>query len=346
MKGRKRAKYIVRVLIVFLAAVLCGVIAVLADADLYIRLFQTAGMVSGQPNKWEEAPAESSLEDHIILRSGIRYGNTYPNSFLDVYTSENDTGDRPVYIFIHGGGYAWGDKYDGDPLGTGENGAAGMTENLVKIAENGYNVVSVNYALVPEYRYPVPLIQINEAVDFLRENAETYGLDMSRIVLSGASAGGQLAGQYAAIVTDEEYAEEMGIDPAVGKDDLAGIVFRCALLEPENFDEVDTLYFKLMFRQLKKGYFGDSEDILTQADVIGHVTEDFPPVYITDGNHGTFDAQAQRLHQRLDELHVYNVLNYYPPEEARLEHGYDSDLNNEYARDNLEQELQFLADIK
>lgn len=100
-----------------------------------------------------------------------------------------------------------------------------------------------------------------------------------------------------------------------------------------------------MFHELKVSYFGTDAEILAQADVISHITENFPPVYITDGNHGTFDAQAKKLHQRLNELQVLNVFNYYSLEEVQLEHGYDSNFSSPYARDNLNQELQFLHNL-
>lgn len=47
-----------------------------------------------------------------------------------------------------------------------------------KLVENGYNLVNVNYALVPDYKFPVPVIQMNQAINFLVENSEKYNLNM------------------------------------------------------------------------------------------------------------------------------------------------------------------------
>ncbi len=62
----------------------------------------------------------------------------------------------PVIFWMHGGGYIAGDKQYKNPL-------------LAKIAEQGYIVVNVNYALAPQYKYPTPLIQMNQATQFIKK---------------------------------------------------------------------------------------------------------------------------------------------------------------------------------
>lgn len=340
---------ILTVLLVLLPAGAGAVLLFLMNADLYIRFSQKTGMVKGEVNSWQDKSrgigAGKDPGDGLDLAGGIAYADTYPNSFLDIYRTEDSEGPKPVYFFIHGGGYAWGDKAEGDPLGASDGSSGGMTDVFRRLAKEGYAVVSINYALVPEYRYPTPLVQINEAVGFLKAHEDEYGLDMSRVVLSGGSAGGQLAGQYALLATDAEYAESCGIAPALEGNAVKGVVFRCALLEPEHFDDVNTLLFKIMFRNLKIGYYQNGAEALAEADITAHVSESFPPAFITDGNHGTFDKQAVRLHEKLDTLGVYNVLNMYPIREAQLEHGYDVVLSNKYAADNLEKEIGFLETV-
>ena len=49
----------------------------------------------------------------------VRYGNTYPNSTMDIYLCEENAPDHPVLFYVHGGGYTWGDKRSGDPNGEG-----------------------------------------------------------------------------------------------------------------------------------------------------------------------------------------------------------------------------------
>ena len=342
-------KSILSVLLVLLLAAAGIVLVILLNADLYITFSQRSGMVKGEVNSMQDKSGGTGAWENagggIELAGGIAYADTYPNSFLDIYRTDDTEDPKPVYFFIHGGGYAWGDKAEGDPLGASGGSSGGMTDVFRRLAEEGFSVVSINYALVPEYRYPTPVLQINEAAGFLAAHASEYGLDMSRVVLSGGSAGGQLAGQYALIATDPAYAEDFGIDPALNGSAVKGVVFRCALLEPASFDDVNTLMFRIMFRNLKIGYYQNNSAFLEEADIVAHVSESFPPAYITDGNHGTFDRQAVHLHEKLDALGVSNTLNLYPIGEAQLEHGYDAVLSDEHAADNLEKEIRFLKKV-
>ncbi len=76
----------------------------------------------------------------------------------------------PVIFWMHGGGYIAGDKQYKNPL-------------LAKIAEQGYIVVNVNYALAPQYKYPTPLIQMNQATQFIKENKMNLPIDFNQVII-------------------------------------------------------------------------------------------------------------------------------------------------------------------
>lgn len=316
--------------------------------DVYIRLMQANGFVEGDANCFEaeNEDEDRTLENGIRFTGNISYESRYPNGFLDLYrTSSGDSGEAPLFFYIHGGGYVGGDKAEGDPAAASSD-IEDTTRYLQQICMSGYNVVSINYALAPDYNYPVPVLQIDEAVRFLVENQDTYGIDMSHVVFSGGSAGGQLAGQYVNIQTNEEYAEQMGMEQTLGTEGVLGIVLNSALLEPVNFARTDSFTNNFMFFEMRQQYFSGDSGIMEEADVIKNLSADFPPAYITDGNYGTFDRQAARLDQRLDELGVYHIFNYYDRSTAELPHGYDSYLDNEYAQENLDKTLDFLQKLK
>ena len=320
---------------------LISLLVCLTNADVAIRVYQKTGMTDGNPNKTSEDSGITTIAEDVVCHYGILYDDTYPNGFLDIY--RDTTGiQHPVYVFVHGGGYAWGDKRTGDPLGEGAKELDGQTELFVELVRHGYTVVSVNYALVPDYRYPVPFLQLNNAFRFLSEHQDDWQLDMDAVILSGSSAGGHLAGQYAAAVSNDSYARQLDIVPNLSTASLRALVLRCALLEPENFDKVDTLLFKMMFHALKEGYFGHDQRILTEVNVTEHISSDFPPTYLTDGNHGTFDNQAKHAAAILSAKGVLNEFFYTPIETAQLEHGYDMDLANPFAEENLRRELVFI----
>lgn len=106
---------------------------------------------------------------------------------LDLYEpSGDDNKKRPVFIFIHGGGYTGGDKYDAADFSTG-------------LAERGYAVLSINYRLKKDpftnftHTLNDAYEDISDVIKWINDNAELYGMDASRIVIGGDSAGGHLA---------------------------------------------------------------------------------------------------------------------------------------------------------
>ena len=77
---------------------------------------------------------------------------------------------------MHGGGYIAGDKQYKNPL-------------LSKIAEQGYIVVNINYALAPDSKYPTQLKQIDRAVRFIKHNQHELPINFDQVVFGGDSAG-------------------------------------------------------------------------------------------------------------------------------------------------------------
>lgn len=98
---------------------------------------------------------------------------------LDMYRPDDDK-TYPALLMIHGGGWNSGDRTMEVPL-------------AMQVAKKGYVTVPVEYRLIPEALYPAGLHDIKAAVRWLRANANAYGIDSSRIAVSGTSAGGQLA---------------------------------------------------------------------------------------------------------------------------------------------------------
>jgi acetyl esterase len=87
----------------------------------------------------------------------------------------------PVLVYLHGGGWVCGSVQTHDePCRT--------LANL-----SGCAVLSVDYRLAPEYKFPAQLDDSIAALRWVRSRAGELGLDGSRIALGGDSAGGNLA---------------------------------------------------------------------------------------------------------------------------------------------------------
>lgn len=84
-------------------------------------------------------------------------------------------------VYLHGGGWTTGSP----------DGFAAVARNLARFS--GALVVSVDYRLAPEHRWPAQLDDALATVRWVREQAASLRVDASRIALAGDSAGAHLA---------------------------------------------------------------------------------------------------------------------------------------------------------
>lgn len=167
-------------------------------------------------------PGETVLDEGIVYKNDFCYGEKYPNSFFDIwYPSEAQVWKEGTVVYFHGGGFLFGSKAEGDPLAVGEDSSVGM---LKELAVNGWRIVSADYALAPEYRFPEQIRQTDEFLRFLVTHGRKYSLDTDRLILMGSSAGANLVELYGALLTNPSYASVLGIVPSIGKDKIAAIV--------------------------------------------------------------------------------------------------------------------------
>jgi acetyl esterase/lipase len=95
-------------------------------------------------------------------------------------------------LYIHGGGYVFGDPATYHPI-------------CSRIAaELGILVVSVNYRKALDHPFPAPLDDCFRALSWIHEQAESLGVDPSRIAVAGDSAGGALAAALAQMAYDRD----------------------------------------------------------------------------------------------------------------------------------------------
>jgi acetyl esterase/lipase len=129
----------------------------------------------------------------------IPYAHLSPAQKLDLYLPEAGEGPFPVFLHVHGGAFAIGDKRDSHIL------------SYLPGLERGYAVASTNYRLSGEAVFPAGLQDVKAAIRWLRAHSGEYCLDASRIAVGGGSAGGN----YAAMVCVTS-GVEMFDDPALG----------------------------------------------------------------------------------------------------------------------------------
>ena len=112
----------------------------------------------------------------------------------------------PLILFVHGGGWKRGDKRS----------ATGM-QKVEHLTHEGFAFASINYRLVPAATVEQQAADVSAAVAWLRDHAARLGIDASRIVLMGHSAGAHLV---ALVGTDPQYLAAAGLSLS----DLRGVI--------------------------------------------------------------------------------------------------------------------------
>lgn len=154
----------------------------------------------------------------ITTDSDILYNPECPEKCTADMVYKGDKSElRPLFINIHGGGFVSGDKH--------------LRRHFSQeMAERGYMVYNLNYRLAGPVKYPIPLHDCQDAINFLPKLKEEYNFDPNRIILSGDSAGAFFATQLYAAYFDEAYRERLGLKPF--EVDFATLVSFCGPYDP------------------------------------------------------------------------------------------------------------------
>lgn len=172
-----------------ITAIVSAALLVLLLAGCDLRIIAPGG----------DAPARFRDEvfSNVTVTSNIPYGSAVNSTgatqqlVLDMYQPTGDTwSSRPAIVWVHGGSFMTGSKTSPE-----------LVDQANVFAKKGYVNVSISYRLTPggcSASAPTGACataimnakhDAQAAVRFLRANAATYGIDTTRIAISGTSAG-------------------------------------------------------------------------------------------------------------------------------------------------------------
>ncbi len=135
----------------------------------------------------DQSPFPKKIEEvkEVKDMSFVHHNITIP---LRLYVPEGS--GNGLILFFHGGGFVFGniESYDGI---------------CRKIAnDSGNKVISVEYRLAPENKFPSPVEDGFETYSWVRANAERLKIDDSKIILAGDSAGGNISAALSLMIRD------------------------------------------------------------------------------------------------------------------------------------------------
>ncbi|MBC2879345.1 MULTISPECIES: alpha/beta hydrolase [Streptomyces] len=212
---------------------------------------------------------------------------------VDLWLPEDAGEPLPLIVFVHGGGWRTGQRDD-----LGPRFRSWRPGPFARLARAGFAVACPDYRLSGEAAYPAQRDDLADALTWLHTRAGELGLDTSRTVLWGESAGGHLAA-----LTALTHSARTGTATVTGcvtwyaPTDLTALA---ADLPPGAYDAEDPgSYEALMLGGPPAGI----PEIAHAASPVTHVTAQAPPFLIL---HGTADAvvparQAVRLARALHD---------------------------------------------
>ena len=219
-----------------------------------------------------------TIPEGLVRRIDLRYGEAESN-LLDVYYPEGTAGPLPTIISIHGGGWFYGDKER-------------YSHYCLRLAKRGFTVVNFTYRLAPEHKYPAALEDCCCVLEWVRENAREYCIDLNNLFMVGDSAGGQLAFQLLTMLTNEKYAAMFPFGPPKGLR-----INACAMNCGCYFMPVSRFLPPKRVGVLFESYF--PEDYLPcvpQLQAHKYVTKAFPPAFVMTSRNDYLRAMAPPLH--------------------------------------------------
>lgn len=280
-------------------------------------------------------PIEGLKNNGQYIITEINYSKEYPNSYLDItYPDDNLEKKRPTLFYFHGGGFFGGSKTLGDPLAESD-----VTALLDDLCSEGFNIVNVDYALVPDYHFPTPLIQANLAFEYITIHAEEYHLDMNNIVIMGSSAGAIITSQMGSVITKKEYADLLEIKSALKKEQVKALVIDDAPLVYDKF----SLGAKVLVGNYIKGSIYISKEELKKYNNILSIDSNYIPSVLLGSE---YYVDMRDMDTKLKEMNVeHELVDPLAERGKEMQHCFvANERNDEISKDAYDRMIKFIKE--
>ena len=269
------------------------------DAAAVFKAFQEAG----RPPYESVSPAEARelyLKGRLVtnpeppeLKSVQPLSIPSPTGLIParVYTPmklRQPDGLTSCLVFFHGGGWVIGDLDSHDVV-------------CRKLADEGQSIViSVDYRRAPEHKFPAAVDDAIAAVKWIAGHAKQLGIDASRLIVGGDSAGGNLAAVVAISARD-------GNGPAIAGQVLIYPATDFAMTHPSHGEpETSLLLTHSVIRWFRDQYLSGPADIddWRASPARASTLAGLPPAYVLTAGADPLRDEGDEYARRLKEAGV------------------------------------------
>jgi acetyl esterase len=251
------------------------------------REFYLAGRVVTNP----EPPELKSVAPLSIPSSA----GSIPARVYTPLRLRSANGLAPCLVFFHGGGWVIGNLDSHDVA-------------CRKLADEGeLIVISVDYRLAPEHKFPAAVDDAIDATKWIAGNAKTLGIDASRLMVGGDSAGGNLAAVVSLSARD-------GNGPAIAGQVLIYPATDFAMTHASHREpETSILLTHTVIRWFRDHYLGSNDGSHWRASPARAATlAGLPAAYVLTAGADPLRDEGEEYARRLREAGVPVTYRHFP----------------------------------
>ena len=264
---------------------------------LFVPFLGYGQVQNAAPDPWVDyASGEYDIFPNIIYSTA---SNT--DLKLDLYQPKDRSKPHPVLMLFHGGGWVAGQKERN-------------TFQLLPYLSMGWAVINVEYRMARNASAPAAVEDCRCALRWVASRAKEFNFDISKIVLTGGSAGGHLALITGMLPpnsifdrqcpTSENIRWNSGIEPPLN---VAAIVNWYGITDIEDLlDGLNAKHYAIEWF----GNMSNRKELAQQLSPISYVRSGLPPIITIHGDEDDIVpyTQAVRLHAALEKAGVPNKL--------------------------------------
>lgn len=255
-----------------------------------------------------ERKAKLTFPPNVTADRDIAYlADGHPMHKLNIWCPQDAQGLLPVVVDIHGGGWMYGDK--------------DLNEfYCASLAAQGFAVVTMSYRLMPETDLMGMARDVFASLGWLETHAAEHHCDLSRVFLTGDSAGGHLTGLICCICLSERLQRLYGVRPLSFA--FKAIAISHGACDMRSLDMIPGALGKLIGREMRRMLFGKNKELAQNAsfrDTVRGLL--LPPVLVISSEPDGLFPQSQAIAQILREMGAKYETKFWTKEQGeRLNH--------------------------